>query len=608
MSPGLGYTPAKPTSPPTHRLKFVDKLFADEGFTFNSYGDAEARIRDATTRKTTGGAGGQAYVVPEFSTDADWRKDPSRHRPLGYSWRMPSEELKAILDLPKMRTPAGDVVCEAIVADAIVSAHLYPGRRISYSRRAEYWAARVRYTGKGFNRDTVTLAVDKLVERGILIEHDRRPPGRRGVQSSYLPNPMLAAFEMPKLNKQKGEAIILKDVQGNLLGYEDTPETRDQRYMLDKVNGVLSRTEFTIDREGIADEGQWLRIDDYLVFPTQTAMHRIYNGGWTLGGRFYGSFWMNMKGEDRQHILIDGGETVEVDYDQLHARIIYAEAKKKLVGDAYDIEGFERKVAKRAFFIVVNAKNFLDAKGAVADMLAEKGLDPKLSVKLIEAMKKRHHEVREFFHSGCGLRLQNLDSKMAEHILRVMTVRKGVPCLPIHDSFIVPSGQAKNLMKAMKEAYEKFVGKASASVCSIKNPPRTDRVKSKTCASQVHTYTPSAPDTSRREAYRTPTSEDSVLENLESVNRNTESSIAREEAKAEQPIIKRTIPMPSFLREAQELAAKAWHEDQARKQAKAESRQRGRQMGYGGKNGSAVVRMTEQPLARLGSDDAKCLL
>ncbi|MFB2602652.1 hypothetical protein ACE04B_11600, partial [Rhizobium phaseoli] len=281
------------------------------------------------------------------------------------------------------------------------------------------------------------------------------------------------------------------------------------------------------------------------------------------------------------------------------------DAKKKLVGDAYDIEGFERKVAKRAFFIIVNAKNFLDAKGAVANILAEKGLDPKLSVKLIEAMKKRHHEVREFFHSGCGLRLQNLDSKMAEHVLRVMTVRKGVPCLPIHDSFIVPEGQAKNLMKAMKEAYEKFVGKASASVCSIKNLPRTDRVESKTCASQVHTYTPSAPDTSRREDYRTPVSEESVMENLESVNRNTESavngktesSVARGETKVGQPIIKRTIPMPSFLREAQEQATKAWLEELARKPAKAESRQRGRQMAYGEKDGSVVVQMVSQHLA-----------
>lgn len=478
-----------------------------------------------------------------------------------------------------MPTRAGQEVLEAIAADALFSAHMHPGRRVSYSRRAQFWANRVRYTGLGFNGDNVTIAVDKLVERGILIDHDRRPAGKRGKQSSYLPNPMLSAFEMPKLNKRKRETIILKASEGNLVGYKDTPETRDQRSMLERVNGVLSRADIRIDRD-VVDEGQWLRIDDYLVFPAQTSLHRIFNGGWTLGGRFYGAFWQNMRSEDRRHILIDGSETVEVDYDQLHARIIYAGAKKKLVGDAYDIPGWDRKVAKRAFFIIVNAKNYGDAKGALSELLIEKGLDPQLSGKLIQAIRERHQEVREFFHSGCGLHLQNLDGKMTEYVLRVMTVRKGVPCLPIHDSFIVPEGETKTLVRVMKEAYEKFVGRTSDTVCSVKHPPRENRLESITCASQVHTYDPSRGEPSRREVSYPPYSEDSGIETQESgiqktesaVVRKSESSSTREEPKAEQPVLKRTVPMPAFLREAQEQAAKAWREEQARKQAKAESR------------------------------------
>ncbi|TCQ07667.1 hypothetical protein C8J34_104128 [Rhizobium sp. PP-F2F-G36] len=507
--------------------------------------------------------------MPEFSRDAEWRKDPERHRPLGYSWRMPSEELSILLDIPAMDTPTEQEVAEAIVADAIVSAHLYPDRRISYSRRAEYWAKRVRYAGKGFNRDTVTKAVDRLVEKGILIDHDRRPPGKRGVQSSYLPNPMLTAFEMPKLNRRRGENLILKDDSGNLLGYKDTPDTRDKRFMLEKVNGLLSRTEFRIDREGVVEEGQWLRIDDYLVSPTSTAMHRVYNGGWTLGGRFYGSFWMNMPGNDRRHILIDDRETLEVDYDQLHARIVYAWAKKKLVGDAYVIDGFERKIAKRAFFIIVNARSYLAAKGAVAEFLTEKNLDPKLAGKLIKAMKERHHEVGEYFHTGCGLKLQNLDSQMAEYVLRVMTIQKGIPCLPIHDSFIVPEGQVKNLVRAMKTAYEKFVGKASSSICSIKHPPRAARVETKTCSPEVHTCTPCLPSTPHEDGFRSPHKEDSVYEIPVSNNSNTESELS-----AGTPIVRR-IAAPPFLRKAQEEARREWET----KLAKEEKRRRGQQAG-----------------------------
>lgn len=47
MTGRLGYTPAKPTSPPTLRLKFVDKLFADKGFGFDPYDDAQTRTRAA---------------------------------------------------------------------------------------------------------------------------------------------------------------------------------------------------------------------------------------------------------------------------------------------------------------------------------------------------------------------------------------------------------------------------------------------------------------------------------------------------------------------------------------------------------------------------------
>jgi hypothetical protein len=332
------------------------------------------------------------------------------------------------------------------------------------------------------------------------------------------------------------------------------------------------------------------------VFPDHKTLHRIYNGGWTLGGRFYGTFWQNMRSEDRRHILIDGSETVEVDYDQLHARIIYAKAKKKLHGDAYEIEGWDRKIAKRAFFVVINAGNFVEAKGAVAKLLNENGLDPKRSVKLIEAMKTRHHDVSEFFHSGCGLQLQNLDSQMAEYVLKTMTVRMGIPCLPIHDSFIVPATATKALIRAMKDAYEKFVGKASGAVCSVKNPQTASVAKSATCEPQVHTYVP-AP--SEAPALASCTGAESGFENQETTAHNGQPAVVGKTDLSRilktqlliRPAVKRTVAMPSFLRAARDQATKAWKEEQDRKEARAESRQRDRQMGFCGKDVSAVVQM-----------------
>ncbi|MGO8390536.1 hypothetical protein ACC760_07240 [Rhizobium ruizarguesonis] len=310
MTARLEHTPANPTE------ASLTNFSVDNSDAHVSFGNAFAT--DA-----------QSCNVPESSNDRDWRKDPTKDRPLGFSWRMRSEELNAVLDLPVMDTPLEQEVLDAVVADGIVSAHLYPGRRVSYSRRSEHWTQRMRYTGPGWRRDVITRVIDKLVEGGILIEHDRRPPGMRRVQSSYLPNPLLATFAMPKLTKRRGESLILRNAEGELLAYKDTPQTRDRRYMLDRVNSVLSRTEFSIAGNEAMSDGRWMKINDTLLSTTQTAMHRVYNGEWALGGRFYGGFWMSMPGDDRRHILIDGHETAEVDYDMLHARIIYAWTKKR---------------------------------------------------------------------------------------------------------------------------------------------------------------------------------------------------------------------------------------------------------------------------------------
>ncbi|WP_210339668.1 hypothetical protein [Ensifer sp. ENS07] len=499
-----------------------------------------------------------------------------------------------------MKTVSEQEVVDALTADAIISAHLYPGRRISYSRREAYWQNRARYTGPAFRRSTIIKAVDALVAKGILIEHDRRPAGKRGIQSSYLPNPMLVTFEMPKLNRKRGETIILRDKNGDMLAYKDTPQTRDSRYVLEKVNDVLKKTRFTVEGEGVVTDGQWTRIEDRVFSTSATAMHRVFNQGvWTSGGRFYAGFWQTMRGRHRHTILIDGERTEEVDYDYLHARIIYAWAKKKLVGDPYIIEGFPRNVAKRAFFIIVNAEGYLAAKGAVANYLEKKGLDRKLAAKLIAVMKARHALVEKYFHSGIGLELQNLDAKMAEYVLREMTVRRGVPCLPIHDSFIVPAGQVKNLVRTMKAAYEKFVGRSNSGVCSVKSVATSDSTKSETwLLDSPHLHNP--PSTTPTEVkYRTSVPGDSVLQNQEphtsksvsSLSFETESSLVverKEVSKAEELGVKRR-PMPEFMRKAMEDRQKAWKQDEARKQITREIRQRGSQLMHGEKDGSAVV-------------------
>lgn len=51
----------------------------------------------------------------------------------------------------------------------------------------------------------------------------------------------------------------------------------------------------------------------------------------------------------------------------------------------------------------------------------------------------------------------NFDSMITEEILKQM-VRFNIPCLPMHDSFIVPEQYKEQLIDVMMSEYEKMFG------------------------------------------------------------------------------------------------------------------------------------------------------
>jgi hypothetical protein len=71
---------------------------------------------------------------------------------------------------------------------------------------------------------------------------------------------------------------------------------------------------------------------------------------------------------------------------------------------------------------------------------------------LIEALKDKHHEIKDQLFSGKGSALQYQDSQIAEYVLKDMQAR-GQPVLRVHDSFIVQDKCLAHLYSSMKEAY-----------------------------------------------------------------------------------------------------------------------------------------------------------
>jgi len=189
---------------------------------------------------------------------------------------------------------------------------------------------------------------------------------------------------------------------------------------------------------------------------------RIFNGDLTRGGRFYavGSSWQNVPGEVRTTALIDGQETVELDYSALHPSLLYSEVGAPVPADCYAVDGWPRTLGKLALLILLNAGNAQEARGALARSLAKAenfliyGGDPMDAAgRLIREVKKLHRPIAQAFHSDAGARLMRQDSKIAGRVLSIL-LKQGVVGLPVHDSFVVRSRDEDALEAAMYEAAE----------------------------------------------------------------------------------------------------------------------------------------------------------
>ena len=175
---------------------------------------------------------------------------------------------------------------------------------------------------------------------------------------------------------------------------------------------------------------------------------RVFNQcSFDRGGRLYGPYWQNLSKAQRAYLTIDGEDVVELDYANLHPRILYMQSGQPFNGeDVYALEGeWTRGQVKVAFLIIINAKSHKGAWGAI---VRETGLSKDAARDLIRAIKACHPQIKHVFHSNCGVELMNIDSHLVLRVLRRMR-RKGIVVLPIHASFIAAKRHEEELRTSM---------------------------------------------------------------------------------------------------------------------------------------------------------------
>ena len=238
--------------------------------------------------------------------------------------------------------------------------------------------------------------------------------------------------------------------------------------MIRLCNSEKERKSKWLQKRYIADSG----INRLCFRLRYSYLHRVFsNESFKFGGRFYGAFHLELPKKVRPFIFLNGEPTVELDFSALHIRMLY-----HLIGEKYTTDPYqdvceteeERGIYKSVLLVAINAETQEKAVQGIRDELRKKNFgigvtDAEILYRL-NRFKEVHPHIARYLNTGIGLRLQNLDSRITDIVLKEMT-QSGIPCLPVHDSYIVPQSHRDLLFQEMTNAYRAVMKGFSPVIC-----------------------------------------------------------------------------------------------------------------------------------------------
>jgi hypothetical protein len=412
----------------------------------------------------------QASLGPDIPVSAVGSMDPwaeaeqtgwlPNERPFRMGLRLRDEAgIEQRLGLPEMPAGVRDA-CLALIANLLIAGEVDCEDWVFYSRDRNHYPRQGRYRSPHYTYANVIAAVYVLVALG-LVEHWKTAPSRYAKYRSRLRARPCLLERLPRLKATdfvttRAEVIVLRDQDGDLIDYVDRPDIVRMRRDVEAQNRFLAGFQIHVDHpEARYDALGFLHIGDRRLNPEQRQLFRVFNRKFSRGGRWYGPFWQGLPSRIRKGLLIDGVETVEVDYCACHPQLLCAMAGLELPFgspgfDPYAIPGIPRKHAKLAFNIMLNAESEAAARGALAERLRDMGADrPSQTARAaMDAVIKWFPRLQRYWNTGIGLRLQNFDATICGRVLKSLR-QQGIPALPVHDSFIVPKPSEQLLHEVM---------------------------------------------------------------------------------------------------------------------------------------------------------------
>jgi hypothetical protein len=367
---------------------------------------------------------------------------------------------------------------KVVILDLYVKWLTDPTMYVSYRRGSDAYQ-RGRYNKLHISKST-PLIVDDLLSLGYIV-NIMGHYGRDGIHASHYSrmrstDRLTSLFNDLQINENmiekapNTECIILRDidVHGRKIDidYEDNDQANQWRDDLYNYNNLLRVTHIGIPdypEEGIPTRSKnniTIKLNKHNKF-----VRRVFNNGsWKDGGRYYGGWWQGIPEEWRIRIRINGLPTSEVDYSGLHIVLLYQlkgiDYWMDIGSDPYQIPELEqssrmRDILKQILLASINSKDRESTRKAIQKeinfdkgsygWIQEESIDIDDIITLFE---EQHSPIQEYFSTGYGVKLQNLDSRIAEHVINSLT-SDGIPSLCIHDSFIVTLDNRDRLHELM---------------------------------------------------------------------------------------------------------------------------------------------------------------
>jgi hypothetical protein len=346
--------------------------------------------------------------------------------------------------------------------------------------RADRIAGCVSYSRSSATPKALLNVIDCASKSGLVREH--RSPKGSPKQSRLVATPslgtFLALFHAP--HPCPGARVVVRNREDRkAMQFDaDHPVAVDAQRKLDVIDHVNNSHEVTFRRWN-----RWVGLAERR--PLRPLHVARFVGGFDLHGRMYGDAFSHqcLPKLERQTIQFGECPSVELDFGGLAPRMLYHLSGLDFRGDPYALwpgmSEVQRELAKRTMNIAINTDSRASALAACAEAARVttrsgkhkegKALDTARDFhdavrtsgfgfgQIYDAAAQLHAPIAHNFGNGRGLVLMRHDSRIALNVLYHFASR-GIPCLGVHDSFIVPIHAAHELDAVMDRCYRDEMG------------------------------------------------------------------------------------------------------------------------------------------------------